>query len=189
MRRREFIAGLGGALAWPVPIGAQQGGTNRKVGILHPGKGAALDARVTAINDGLNDLSQRFSTELVVSLAYGEPSRLPSLAADLVNDGVHAIMAVGPPAVRAAKGATANIPLIAIDLESDPVASGWIEGLARPGSNLTGVFLDFPDFAAKCLQILKEAVPSSIWNWGSMGPDHGVIAARCRPDCRTGYGY
>ena len=161
MRRREFITLLGGAaLAWPVPVGAQQEGKNRKVGVLHPGRGSALDARVTAINEGLNDPSQRFRTELVVNLAYGELSRLPSLAADLVNDRVRAIVAVGPPAVQAAKDATADIPVIAIDLESDPVASGWIESLARPRSNVTGVFLDFPDFAAKCLQLLKEAVPS-----------------------------
>ena len=124
-------------------------------------RGSALDARVTAINEGLNDPSQRFRTELVVNLAYGELSRLPSLAADLVNDRVRAIVAVGPPAVQAAKNATADIPVIAIDLESDPVASGWIESLARPRNNVTGVFLDFPDFAAKCLQLLKEAVPSS----------------------------
>ena len=155
---------------------------------MHPGRGAALDARVTAINEGLNDPSQRFRTELVISLAYGEPSRLPLLAAELVNDRAHAVLAVGPPAVQAAKDATANIPVIAIDLESDPVANGWIESLAHPRGNLTGVFLDFPDFAAKCLQLLKEAAPS-LWNWRSMGPDHGVIAARCRPGCRTGYGY
>ena len=148
----------GGGMA--VSGGAQQEGKNRKVGVLHPGRAAALDARITAINEGLNDPSQRFRTELVVSLAYGELSRLPLLAADLVNDRVHAIVAVGPPAVQAAKDATADIPVIAIDLESDPVASGWIESLARPRSNVTGVFLDFPDFAAKCLQLLKEAVPS-----------------------------
>ena len=95
--RREFIALLGGAAAaWPMPVGAQQEGKNRKVGVLHPGRGSALDARVTAINEGLNDPSQRFRTELVVNLAYGELSRLPSLAADLVNDRVRAIMAVGP---------------------------------------------------------------------------------------------
>jgi hypothetical protein len=94
---------------------------------------AALDTRVSAINEGLNDPSRRFRAELVVSLAYGEVSRLPLLAADLVNEGVHAIVAVGPPAVQAAKDATANIPEIAIDLESDPVASGWIQSLARLG--------------------------------------------------------
>ena len=206
MRRREFIAGLGGALAWPVPVCAQQEGKNRKVGILHPGKGAALDARVSAINEGLNDSSQRFSTELVVSLAYGELSRLPSLAADLINDRVSAIVAVGPPAVQAVKSATAEIPLIAIDLESDPVASGWIESLARPGSNLTGVFLDFPDFAAKCLQLLKEAVPSLsgigvLWDptTGSLqlaavqaaargiGIEIKVLEARRAPDIADGF--
>ena len=161
MRRREFITLLGGAAAtWPVPVGAQQEGKNRKVGVLHPGRGAGLDARVTAINEGLNDPSQRFRTELVISLAYGELSRLPALSADLVKDRVHAMLAVGPPAVQAAKDATAEIPVIAIDLESDPVASGWIESLAHPRGNLTGVFLDFPDFAAKCLQLLKEATPS-----------------------------
>ena len=96
------------------------------------GKGSALDARVTAINEGLNDPSQRFRTELVVNLAYGELSRLPSLAADLVNDRVRAIVAVGPPAVQAAKDATADIPIIAIDLESDPVASGWIRKPRSP---------------------------------------------------------
>jgi putative ABC transport system substrate-binding protein len=161
MRRREFITLLGGAaVAWPVPVGAQQEGKNRKVGVLHPGRGAGLDARVTAINEGLNDPSQRFRTELVISLAYGELSRLPALAADLVKDRVHAMLAVGPPAVQAAKDATAEIPVIAIDLESDPVASGWIESLAHPRGNLTGVFLDFPDFAAKCLQPLKETTPS-----------------------------
>ena len=160
MRRREFITGLAGAAAWPVAVNAQQGEKTRKVGVLHPGRAVGLDARMTAINEGLNDPSQRFSTELVVSLAYGELSRLPALATGLVNDRVHAIVAVGPPAVQAAKGATADIPAIAIDLESDPVASGWIESLAHPRGNLTGVFMDFPDFAAKCLQLLKEAVPS-----------------------------
>jgi ABC-type uncharacterized transport system substrate-binding protein len=160
MRRRDFITLLGAAAGWPVSARAQQERKNRKVGVLHPGRGSVLDVRLAAINEGLNDPSPRFKAELVVSLAYGELSRLPLLAADLVNDRVDAIVAVGPPAVQAAKDATADIPVIAIDLESDPVASGWIERLARPRSNVTGVFLDFPDFAAKCLQLLKEAVPS-----------------------------
>jgi putative tryptophan/tyrosine transport system substrate-binding protein len=160
MKRREFIAGLAGAAAWPIVARAQQETKYLKVGVLHPGRVVGLDARIAAIKEGLNDSSQHYRTELVIRLAYGELSRLPALAADLVNDRVAAMLAVGPPAVQAAKDATANIPVIAIDLESDPVASGWIENLARPGGNVTGVFLDFPDFAAKCLQLLTEAVPS-----------------------------
>jgi putative ABC transport system substrate-binding protein len=133
----------------------------RKLGVLHPGQAAAVNARITAIHEGLSDLSaQRFDTELVIRLADGDQSRLPALAADLVNGPVDAIIAAGPPAVQAARGATKDIPVIAIDLESDPVASGWVGSLARPGGNVTGVFLDFPDFGAKCLQILIESAPS-----------------------------
>jgi putative ABC transport system substrate-binding protein len=79
---------------------------------------------------------------------------------DLVNHRVDAILAAAPPAVQAAAGATTSIPVIAIDLESDPVASGFLRSLARPGGNVTGVFLDFPDFSAKCLQLLIESVPT-----------------------------
>jgi ABC-type uncharacterized transport system substrate-binding protein len=189
MRRREFMTLLGGAaVAWPMPVGAQQEAKNRKVGVLHPGRGVGLDARITAINEGLNDPSQRFRTELVVILAYGELSRLPLLASDLVNDRVDAIVAVGPPAVQATKDATANIPVIAIDLESDPVASGWIESLARPRSNVTGVF-GFSRFRCKMFTTTQGSSSKPFWNWRSMGPDDGVIAARCRPSCRTRHGY
>jgi len=78
----------------------------------------------------------------------------------LVNNRVEAIVAAAPAAVQAAAGATTSIPVIAIDLESDPVASGFVRSLARPGGNVTGVFLDFPDFSAKCLQLLIETVPT-----------------------------
>src|SRR5262249_2122326 len=76
------------------------------------------------------------------------------------NNRVDAIVAAAPPAVQAAANATNSIPVIAIDLESDPIASGFVRSLARPGGNVTGVFLDFPDFSAKCLQLLIESVPT-----------------------------
>jgi putative ABC transport system substrate-binding protein len=162
MRRREFITLLGGAAAaWPLAARAQQAGRSRKVGVLHPGQAAAVNARITAIHEGLNDSSgQRSGAELVIRLADGELSRLSALAVDLVNDRVDAILAAGPPAIQAARTATADIPVIGIDLESDPVASGWVKSLARPGGNVTGVFLDFPDFGAKCLQLLIESTPA-----------------------------
>jgi putative tryptophan/tyrosine transport system substrate-binding protein len=79
---------------------------------------------------------------------------------ELVQLKVQAICAVSPPAVRAAREATKSIPIIAMDLESDPVANGWAASLARPGGNVTGIFLDLPGFNAKSLQLLHEVVPA-----------------------------
>jgi ABC-type uncharacterized transport system substrate-binding protein len=74
---------------------------------------------------------------------------------------VDLIAAISPAAVRAAQAATTTIPIVANDLESDPVASGFAASIARPGGNITGVFLDFPDFSKKWLEALKEAVPQT----------------------------
>lgn len=97
--------------------------------------------------------------ELVARFANDRLERLPALAAELVGEGVQAICAAAPPAVRAAKQVTSSVPIIAMDLESDPVANGWAASLARPGGNVTGIFLDVPGFSAKTLQLLSEAVP------------------------------
>jgi putative ABC transport system substrate-binding protein len=120
-----------------------------------------MTLRLAAIREALSKSdNQRDATiDMVVRLADGDLSRLPALAAELVDARVHAILAAGPPAVRAARAATAIIPIIALDLETDPVASSLIASLGRPGGNVTGVFLDFPDFSAKCLQLLVESVP------------------------------
>src|SRR5262245_51525087 len=161
-KRRDFIALLGGAAA-AFPLAARAQPTrNRKVGFLHPGQSAAVSRWIAAIHDGLNgaDSQRDARIELVIRLADGDLSRLPALAADLVNNRVEAIVAAAPPAVQAAKGATTSIAVIAIDLESDPVASGLVASLARPGGNVTGVFLDHPDFSTKCLQLLIESVPT-----------------------------
>jgi putative ABC transport system substrate-binding protein len=162
IRRREFITLLGGAAAaWPIAANAEQANRNRRIGLLHPGQAAAVSARIAAVREGLrgSDNARDTGIEVAVRLADGDLSRLPALATELVNGGVEAILAAGPPAVQAASGATADVPVIAIDLESDPVASGLLLSLARPGRNVTGVFLDFPEFSGKCLQWLIESVP------------------------------
>ena len=103
--RREFITGLVGAAAWPVAARAQQTAVRtRKLGVLHPGQAAAVNARITAIHEGLSDLAQRFDTELVIRLADGDQSRLPALAADLVNGPVDAIIAADLPRYRRREG-------------------------------------------------------------------------------------
>jgi putative tryptophan/tyrosine transport system substrate-binding protein len=96
---------------------------------------------------------------IVARATGGDAALLAPMAADFVARKVDLIEAVSPAAVRAAQAATATIPIVAGDLESDPVASGFAASIARPGANITGVFLDFPDFSKKWLEALKEAVP------------------------------
>ncbi|MEO7133591.1 MAG: ABC transporter substrate-binding protein, partial [Vicinamibacterales bacterium] len=91
--------------------------------------------------------------------AAGGQEQLPVHAMELVRRNVDVIYAIGPTAVRAARNATTVIPIVAIDLESDPVASGLVRSLNRPGGNLTGLFLDLPELTGKWLQLLREAVP------------------------------
>jgi putative ABC transport system substrate-binding protein len=132
-----------------------------RIGFLHPGQSALVSHRVVAFREGLGTPSVREAAdaEIIVRLANEQIDRMPAMAVELVEEGVQVICAVSPPAVRAAREATPSIPIVAMDLESDPVANGWVASLARPGSNITGIFLDLPDFNAKSLQLLREAVP------------------------------
>jgi putative ABC transport system substrate-binding protein len=88
------------------------------------------------------------------------PSRLPALAADLIRDRVDVLFARGPVALAAAAEASKTIPIVAVDLDSDPIALGYAQTLAWPGGNATGVFLDLPELSAKQLQLFREIVPS-----------------------------
>ena len=87
------------------------------------------------------------------------PELMNGAAGDLVRLEVKVIFAVGPDAVAAARSATSSIPIIGIDLESDPLALGYVKSLARPGGNLTGMFLDLPELSGKLVGLLKETVP------------------------------
>ena len=78
---------------------------------------------------------------------------------EILRENVDVICATSPPMVKAVKQATASIPIIAVELESDPVASGLVNSLARPGGNLTGFFLDLPELGGKLVQLLRESVP------------------------------
>jgi putative tryptophan/tyrosine transport system substrate-binding protein len=161
MRRRELIALLGGA-ALARPLGARaQARRKRRVGFLHPGQSEYVNMRIVAFREGLAGPGARgeIQVEIVARMANERFDQLPAMAAELVRLGPEAICAVSPPAVHAAQAATRSVPIVAMDLESDPVANGWAASLARPGGNITGIFLDFPDFTAKCLQLLREALP------------------------------
>jgi len=126
--------------------------------------------------------------KIIARLADGDVSRLPVLATDLVNNRVDAIVAAAPPAVQAAAGATRTVPVIALDLESDPIASGFVRSLARPGGNVTGVFLDFPDFSAKCLQLLIESVPTLSGVGVLWDPTTGALQLKAVEAAAQGFG-
>jgi putative tryptophan/tyrosine transport system substrate-binding protein len=148
MRRREFIAVVGSAaLAWPLATRAQRS-PMPVIGYL---------AEVPDVPH-LNAAFQRGMAELDYvegknfAIEYrANPESLPQAAGDLVRRNVNAIFAAAPAAVAAASKATARIPVVGIDLESDPVAKGYVNSLARPGGNLTGVFLDIPELSGKQL--------------------------------------
>jgi len=91
--------------------------------------------------------------------AGGDPTRMKDPVAELVRERVDVLFPVGPPSVRAAFAATQDIPIVAHDLETDPVAAGYARSYSRPSRNLTGLFLDSPDLAGKWLELLKALVP------------------------------
>src|SRR6516225_857157 len=90
----------------------------------------------------------------------GVLDRIDEFTSELVALKCSVILATAPYAVQAVMKATSTIPIVGIDLESDPVSNGWVKSLARPGGNLTGFFLDIPELGGKQIELLKEAVPA-----------------------------
>jgi len=96
---------------------------------------------------------------IVFEIRNGTPQQLPALALELARSNVDLILSVSSPAVKAAANLSRRVPIVALDLETDPIASGLASNLAHPGGNLTGIFLDLPEFSGKQLEILREALP------------------------------
>ena len=163
MRRREFLAVLGGAVAaWPLSVRAQQTPEGiPRVGFVYPGSKEAAVSRIEAIMSGLrvSGYAAPAQIELVARTADGDPARIAPLVEEIIAKNVNLIIANGPPVLHVARSATRTIPIVALDLETDPVASGVATSLGRPGGNITGVFLDFPDFTAKWMEMLVESNP------------------------------
>ena len=147
---------LGSFVAPPGPQ-AQQAGKVARIGFLQ----ALQNENVTAFVQALHDLGYvDGQNALIETRLYGAMlEQLPTLANELVTLQCDVILAAAPYAIRAATSVTSTIPIVGIDLESDPVASGWARSLSHPGGNLTGVFLDLPELGGKQIQLLTEAVP------------------------------
>ena len=163
--RRALVRGglVGILLAAPRRAGAQPAPKARRVGVLRP---APADARFQRDFDGFRDALREGGyvegTNLAIEyrMRPGPPEAILGLAAELVRRPVDVIAAISPAAVVAAAKATRTIPIVAVDLETDPLAAGLVTSLARPGGNVTGLFLDFPELAGKWLELMREAVPS-----------------------------
>ena len=117
-------------------------------------------ARVEAFRQGLRELGYVEGKNIVIELrsADGEQGRLPALVAELVRLKVDIIVSAGPSVTRAAKAATTTIPIVMAQ-DSDPVGSGFVASLARPGGNITGLSTLAPEISGKRLELLKEIVP------------------------------
>src|SRR6476620_2089159 len=154
MRRRDFVMLISGpVIAWPLAGRAQQASGPRKVGVLFPGMLGADRERL--INEGLaNELGSQ-KTILLARSSEGD-DRLLGRYADELATAADVILAVGSVSLVAARQASQTIPIVALDLESDPIATGAAQSLNRPGGNVTGIFLDAPEIAGKWIQIIRE---------------------------------
>jgi len=160
MRRREFITLVSGTAAtWPLMARAQQPtGRIPKIGFLQ----AIRSENVEAFVQGLRDAGYIDGQNALIEIRiYGTMlDRLFEFAKEMVNLKCDVILAAAPYAIDAAIKATTMVPIVGLDLESDPVANGWAGSLARPGGNVTGIFLDLPELGGKQIELLKEAVPT-----------------------------
>jgi putative ABC transport system substrate-binding protein len=160
MNRRKFVTLLGGAAAaWPLAGRAQQLAEKRYVvGILNAGTASVLSAVV--FPDALRELGWIEGQNVVIERRFAENrvERLPELAAELVRLNVDVIVGIGTLAPLAAKRATTTIPIV-MTAAGDPLGSGLVASLARPGGNVTGMSLMAPELGGKRLELLKELLP------------------------------
>ena len=186
MRRRHIIAGLLLSIVPPTAAGAQPAGKVWRIGAVSAGAGRSSPHWI-AFDQRLLELGYAEGRNLTIEFrnAEGNPERLPGLMAELVRSGVDLIFAPGPEAaLRAAKNSTMAIPIIVVAIDYDPIARGYVGSLARPGGNITGVFVRQLELTAKRVELLKEMVPNlreAVAFWDTFSADQleeGDAAAR-----------
>jgi len=156
--RRAFLGTLAsGLVAAPLASAVEP----VRIGILSPLAAPIQSSVLTAFRERLAELSYVDGQNLAIEYRFAEErlARVPNLAAELIGMGVKVIISIGPAVLKAVKSATATVPIVAIDFESDPVAAGFVASIARPGGNVTGTFLDQAELSGKWLELLKETTP------------------------------
>lgn len=163
MRRREFIALFAGAATGrPLRVLAQQSQKVPIVGFLHPGFPDSGSPVFDALGQGLRDAGyvEGETIKIEARWAQGKPDVLPQLIRELIQLHADVLVPTARASIEAARAATGELPIVANDLESDPVASGYVQSLAHPGGNLTGLFLDAPTLCGKWLQQIGQIIPN-----------------------------
>src|SRR5262249_558833 len=172
MNRRAFVTGLGAVLATPLAVEAQTSPTVPKVGYLSIGSASdpRRAAQLGAFRQGLHDLGYVVGKNILIEARFAEGSydRLPDLAAELVRLKVDIILAYSTPAARAAQNATGAIPIVMSGVV-DPLRTGLVAGLGRPGRNVTGLSLMATEVIGKQMQLVRELIPkvsrvAVLWN-------------------------
>jgi putative tryptophan/tyrosine transport system substrate-binding protein len=162
MRRRAFIALLGGAAAWPLAVRAQQP-TMPVIGFMSTLSPESISNPVAGFHQGLKEAGYIESQNVAIEYrwAQGHYGRMPELAADLVRRKVAVIVASGgDPSPQIAKAATQTIPIV-FGMFGDPIREGLVDSLSRPGGNATGVTIFGPAAVTKRLQLLHDLVPQA----------------------------
>jgi putative tryptophan/tyrosine transport system substrate-binding protein len=160
MRRRELVAVFCGLATWPLAARAQQPGKVYSIAFLTAGASGAGTPALPAFLEALRQLGWIEGKNIIFEYRYGEnrPDRLPDLAAELARLQVDVIVAAGTLAPIAAKRATTAIPIV-MTSAGDPLGSGLVASLARPGGSVTGLSLMVSDLAGKRLELLKDLLP------------------------------
>jgi ABC-type uncharacterized transport system substrate-binding protein len=182
LRRRQFIALLGGAAAWPVAAGAQSPGSRvYRIGILGATSLRAAEGFLNAFRDGMRERGyvegQNLAIEYRAPAAPSEQNR--DLAADLVRGGYDVILAWTTPSVIAARRATSTVPVVFVGV-ADPVGLGLVAGLARPGANVTGIANFASDLSGKMIELLREIVPGARGLGAVRNPDNPGVTVQLR---------
>jgi putative tryptophan/tyrosine transport system substrate-binding protein len=167
--RRQLIAALGGAAAWPLAARAQQPEKVSRIGFLGPAPASAFLPRVEALRAGLRELGYVEGKNIRIEYRWADGvDQLPEFVAELIDMKVDLIFAPSSTYVEPARRATMTIPIV-FAIHADPVGIGHVASLSHPGGNITGLTMLLSDLVVKELEILKEAVPHAtrigiVWN-------------------------
>jgi len=169
IRRREFIVTLGSAVTWPLTARSQQHAKIARIGFLGLAPASIFRTRLDALRAGLREVGLIEGKNIEIEFRWADSmDQLPELAAELVRMNVDIIFAPASTFVEPARQATKTIPIV-FPTHADPLGTGHVATLARPGGNITGLSVIMTDLAVKNLEILKEALPQItrigvLWN-------------------------